>query len=128
MARQARGFTLIEMVIVTVIVGTLAAIAVTQYSGAIEQGRSAEARSVMSDIVAAERAYYVENNAYTTTITSLHNYDSVPASDNFTFSVPSADATSGYVQATRISSGEGRTTYYMCLKSGKIGSIVVSCP
>jgi len=126
--KQSCAYTLLELLLVVVIIGILASVAAIQYAGAVEKGRKAEAASVMSDIVAAEKVYYVENNAYTTTITNLHNYDSVPVSDNFTFSVPSADATSGYVQATRVSAAGGRTTYYMCIKSGKMGSIVVACP
>ena len=62
--RYQNGFTLIEMLIVTVIIGILAAIAVPKFSSAKEKAYD---RAAMSDIrraqVAAE-AYYADNMAY----------------------------------------------------------------
>lgn len=122
------AYTLLELLLIVVIIGILSSVAAIQYRGSVENARKAEAASVMSDIVAAERAYFAENNGFTTNITALHTFDSVPTSQNFTFSVPSANATTGYVQATRVSAIGGRKTYYMCLASGKIGDTVVACP
>ena len=66
-ARRQNGFTLIEMLIVTVIIGILAAIAVPKFSSAKEKAYD---RAAMSDIrraqVAAE-AYYADNMAYPAT-------------------------------------------------------------
>lgn len=114
------SFTLIELVIVVVIIGVLAVVAMSQYRNVIENARSAEAYSVLAEIVSAEKRYFLDNNgSYTTTIGSLDSFSGVPVSTNFVFSVPSADASSGYAQAARINANSGRQSYGMCLDSGK---------
>jgi prepilin-type N-terminal cleavage/methylation domain-containing protein len=66
MARQAtdRGFTLIELMIVVVIIGVLATIAGTAYRRYMDSGRSSEAMAVLGEIRAKEEAYRAEFNAY----------------------------------------------------------------
>ena len=63
-ARHQNGFTLIEVLIVTVIIGVLAAIAVPKFASTKEKAYD---RAVMSDIkrvqVAAE-AYFADNMTY----------------------------------------------------------------
>jgi prepilin-type N-terminal cleavage/methylation domain-containing protein len=115
-----KSFTLVELLIVVAILGILASVGIVQYGVTIEKSRSAEAYSVLSDIVGAEKAYYAENSAYTGTIAGLHSFDAVPASANFNYSVPFVDATTGYAQAARVSSG--RLSYGICLQSGRRGS------
>ena len=59
-----QGFTLIELIIVIIIVGILAALGITQYTKVIEKGRAAEARDVLGSLRAAEVAEMNENGAY----------------------------------------------------------------
>ena len=79
-ARRRNGFTLIEMLIVTIIIGVLVAIAAPKLAATKE---AAYDRAVMSDIkraqVAAE-AYYVDHMAY-------------PASDSDADFTPSSGVT-----------------------------------
>jgi type IV pilus assembly protein PilE len=62
---SARGFTLVELMIVIVIVAILAAIAVPGYTSQIRKSRRTEARNALLDAAAREERYYATNNSYT---------------------------------------------------------------
>ncbi|MDP8260053.1 MAG: type IV pilin-like G/H family protein [Candidatus Gygaella obscura] len=66
-----KGFTLLELIIVIIIVGILATIGFTQYSKTVEKGRAAEARSILGTLRTAQQSYYLENYKYTNTISDL---------------------------------------------------------
>ena len=61
-----KGFTLIEMLVVVLIIGVLAAIAVPQYEASIEKSRVAEALVMMKSISDAEQRYFQANPNDTT--------------------------------------------------------------
>jgi len=113
-----RGFTLVELTIVTVILGVLAAIALGYYPHGVEKAREAEAYSVLALIASAENSYRVEHNIYTNTLTLLDLFTSAPSSKNFSFSVPDTSV-NGYGQATRIDTSGGSNSYYLCFGNGK---------
>src|SRR5512143_1371911 len=58
------GFTLIELVIVVVIVGILAAIAMPAYQEYVKRGNRAAAKSEMMDIASREQQYLLANRCY----------------------------------------------------------------
>jgi prepilin-type N-terminal cleavage/methylation domain-containing protein len=59
--RKRSGFTLIELMVVILIVGILAAVAVPILRGRIEQAKWSEAAATAGAIKTAVRAYYAEN-------------------------------------------------------------------
>jgi type IV pilus assembly protein PilE len=60
------GVTLVELVIVLVIVGILASIAVPTYSEYVRRTHRAEGKSALLKLAAAQEQYYVQNNTYAT--------------------------------------------------------------
>ena len=62
---------MIEMIVVVIIMGILVSIALPRYVKVVEKGRSAEARTVLGNIRAAETAYYLEYDSYTTSLAAL---------------------------------------------------------
>jgi prepilin-type N-terminal cleavage/methylation domain-containing protein len=61
---MSRGFTLIEMITVVVVIGILVAIAIPQYTTTMERSRAAEGVSILGTIRGAQLRYYAEHGAY----------------------------------------------------------------
>jgi prepilin-type N-terminal cleavage/methylation domain-containing protein len=57
-----KGFTLLEVMVVVVIVGILAAIAIPLYTGYMTRTRRAEAVTALETVALYEEKYFVENN------------------------------------------------------------------
>lgn len=65
MSRQySRGFTLIEIMIVVIIVGILAAIAYPSYLDHVRRGHQTEAQGQMMELAAALEAHRAKNFSY----------------------------------------------------------------
>ncbi len=107
-----KGFTLVELIIVIIIVGILASVGMTQYTKVVEKGRAAEARMILGTLRTAEIAEYTENGAYVT-IASLGV--GAPESCATTHFFSYSCATSGTCTATRCTAGgktpNGSTAY-----------------
>ena len=67
----SRGFTMIELVVVIIVIAILAAIALPKYNLAVERARATEAMSVLAAIREAQMRYAIENDGYTDDITEL---------------------------------------------------------
>ena len=65
--RGEDGFTLVEMMVVIVILGILAAIVVFAVSGLGDRGQQASCKTDAQVLSSAEEAYYAQNGAYTAT-------------------------------------------------------------
>lgn len=60
----ARGFTLIELMVVVAIVGILAAIAYPAYTNSVIKGKRAEGRTALLSLMQQEERYFTQNNSY----------------------------------------------------------------
>ena len=71
MRTNKRAFTLLELMIVVIIVGILASLALPRFIDAAKRARESEAMSVLGAIRSSQMRYYLENEAYTGNIGDL---------------------------------------------------------
>jgi type IV pilus assembly protein PilE len=62
---QVKGFTLIELMIVMVIIGVLAAIAYPSYQSHLQKSRRVDAQTAMLELAQYMERYYTTNGSYT---------------------------------------------------------------
>ena len=66
---KVEGFSLIELLVVVAIIGTLAAAGTLAYNGYIAGTKSSAAKNSMQQIALAQQEYYSINGEYVTTVT-----------------------------------------------------------
>ena len=64
--KNARGFTLIELMIAVAIVGVLVAIAYPSYTNSLIKGNRANAKSFLLDVAQKQQQFLLDNRAYAT--------------------------------------------------------------
>jgi general secretion pathway protein G len=80
-ARLARGFTLVEIMVVVVILGILAALIVPRVVGRTDDARAVAAKQDVAAIMQALKLYRLDNGRYPTTEQGLAALVTKPQSD-----------------------------------------------
>ena len=62
--RTSKGFTLVELAVVIVIIGVLAAFGVPRYLKSVERSKSAEAFAYLTTIRSAQERYHAQHSIY----------------------------------------------------------------
>ena len=79
MFRSQKGFTLIELMIVVVIIGILAAIAIPNFIAMQDRAKEGSVKSNMHTLQLAAEDYGVQNDGvYSATVDDTHIYDLLP--------------------------------------------------
>ncbi len=69
--KRQKGFTLIEMLVVVLIIGVLAAIALPQYQHTVDKARYAALMDITRAIADANERFYLVNDRYSTNFNQL---------------------------------------------------------
>lgn len=64
--KAIRGFTLIELIVVVIILGVLASVGVSTMRGLVMKAKKTEAVTVIQTLMKAEKLYYLERGRYVT--------------------------------------------------------------
>lgn len=105
MLRNRKGFTLVELMVVVIIVLVLAGIAVPVYIHYIQEGKKSEGYAVIDSVVSGALVFFQKNNTYTGgTVALWLAADDVANAQYFTYAISGQDDEGFVVTATAVAS------------------------
>ena len=95
--RNTKGFTLIELMIVVVIIGILAAIAIPKFSPVSKRAKESEAAPILKQLHTLQERYVMKMGQYATDIDELEGGSSNYTGQYYTFQLTSNPSGGTYV-------------------------------
>ena len=114
--RNAKGFTLIELMIVIAIIGILAAIAIPQFNAYRARSYNAAAVADLRNAMGAQEAYHVDTQRYANSVGDLTGSYGLTTSQNVVLTV--SGSSTGFTIITYHQSGD--KTYTIVGPGGQI--------
>ena len=135
-----KRFYVIELLVVVLIIGILAAVALPQYTKAVEKSRATEAITLLGNLLNAEQIYKMSTGAYTSDMTLLDlqmpgitgtSAVSSTNTKNFLLAITTANTTNFAASATRMTSAgtvaTGDLAYVLNVSIDQNGNISRTC-
>lgn len=123
-----KGFTLVELLIVIIIIGILATMAMPQYQKMVNRARWTECITLANSLKTGQNLYYAENNAYATNINQidgryidLPSTTTTPAQRKFRFNLATTNMIYGWYSTAADDSAVGTNNFYINLTSNATG-------
>lgn len=112
---KRQGFTLMEILIVVIILGVLAGLAVPMFKVSSEKARKSEALVVLASLRQSQLRHFTKNGTYTAVLSQLDFDPHVAPGEqarHFDYAITSADTTGFFATATRniVDGGDGTST------------------
>jgi prepilin-type N-terminal cleavage/methylation domain-containing protein len=109
------GFTLVELAVVIVIIGVLAAFALPKYRASVERSKAAEAFNYLTSVQAAQERFHAKQSTYAANVADLDIQMTVPkyftAPETFTAGATGTVEDSWKLTLTRSGSASGYGAY-----------------
>jgi type IV pilus assembly protein PilE len=125
LVKRERGFTLLELIVVVIVLAVLASIAVPMYRGYIKSVRATEATSRLGAIVTAAKNYYQRNNKWPASFDDEGFYGDNSPTEHFTYEMQAGDGFTVVARGTDVHSMSSVTVTAICTNPHGEAVIVV---
>jgi general secretion pathway protein G len=95
-SNKQTGFTIVELLIVIVVIGILAAITIVAYNGIQQKARAATAQSDAANVAQLLAQSLATNGSYPNDLTTINNGGPPPATDNSNYQYHASNANANY--------------------------------